>query len=601
MKLVLERRTATALGAAVDVAVLTFIVWIRWRAKEIDVPDPDLPWVSELPQWWWKVGHIGDWLLVPGADAGLWAMNVQQWLDGGMLDLHRPPLYTILTGIAAGPMGDVVFSGHAVNHLLSLLVCFSIYAFGRSTSGRGAAMGAALLTALSAELLISRSEFGVDTTLQFGLMLLALATWWAANGHWWRLIPAGIAGGLAAGGHFISFAFVLPAVLLILLADEPGWRWRRRLLDLVVVLTLAFIVWKLLMVRYPPVSVPGVLVLYGEAVHSYNQDTTPGGGVCTYQTISILASQFWESPPKLAGMVLRRFAHLPIPGPLLIPLCLLGLAGPGLRVWRSPRVQIERKPTRRKWRASGHGWEWRPGLAIRIRRSLGWDWRPCLWLLLFLAPLWVAATANAPDRYTLYCVPLLFLSVTRGIASLAAGVDHLVSRIGYGWPKGILAIGACLGLVGWAWPSAGVDTAQGLSVDVDAGMLQRLVGESVQESFGDGGCLVTFSPEVCYFAGGTACPSSLCPMPGDDGLRQCFRKFMRQAPTCRGDLAYVVEPTKNLGPFLEPSEEMNEVVHQRFEIEDIVERGRHTTLVYRMEREVMEEIAGGGDVWLSPP
>lgn len=601
MRLALDRTMVKRAVIGSDLAVLAAIVGVRWRCQWTAVPDPDLPGVAELPQWWWRVGWLGDWVLHPGPDAGTWAMNVRQWLENGELDLHRPPLYTILSGVATPLFGDMVFAGHMVNHLFSLLVCLTIYAFGRTTSGRGAAMGAALLAAMSPELLDDKTLFGVDTTLQFGILLLALATWWGANGRWWRLIPAGIAGGLAAGAHFISIAFVLPATILMLLRNESGGPWWRRLLDLGVVLSVSYGVWKWLMKDYPHTSLPRILFMYTDAVHSFNQEDIPGAHLGALETVSHLLVQLLSSPTEPFVRAMTAFSHLSIPGALLLPLCLLGLAGPGLRVWRSVRIGVERRPDGGISRSSSRGWELRSGLRLRIKRTLGWDWRPGLWMLVFLLPLVFAATAHAPERYTLYCVPLLFLTATRGIASIAAGADHLISRGSPGWPRGFLAFGACLILVAWAGTQHSDTLAVSRDEVVDVGLMERAVGARIKERFGEGGCAITFDSEVCFFAGGTACQAALCPEPGDTGLRSCLRTFMNQTPSCRGDLAYVIQPTQSLGPYLKPRVEMDDLVIQRFEIEDTLHQGTHETIIYRMERSVMEAIAAGGPVWLEPP
>lgn len=76
---------------------------------------------------------------------------------------------------------------------------------------------------------------------------------------------------------------------------------------------------------------------------------------------------------------------------------------------------------------------------------------------------------------------------------------------------------------------------------------------------------------------------------------------MGQTRACRGDLAYVMEPTKERGPFLEPNDAMNELVVHRFELEESLQLGQQTTLIYRLDRAVMEGIAAGGEVWLQSP
>ena len=590
LRIVLGQRVLSTLSIAFDVAVIVAIVFVRWRGHTVGAPDPDLPGVAQLPSWWWSIGSIADWLLYPGADAGLWAMNIDLWREGGMLDIHRPPLFTILTGVATPLFGDLVIAGHMVNHALSLLVCVGVYALGRSTSGRGAAMGAALLTACSPNLIGSQAEFGVDPSLQFGLMLLALTSWWAANGGWWRVFLAGGAAGVAAGAHFLAFAFVVPITLLLMLADRPGSPWWHRIAAPALVLAVAFPLWGSMMHRYPEKSPARILSLYTDPISGYRAPASvTDDGMTTANSAGILLSGLRERPLVPVTRALQPFVSMSIPWQPLLVLGLVGILGPGLRQTRRSSFRWDWVPNRSALKIKPNYVELRWGLGLHRTSRRGWDWRPALWLVMFLLPLVALAAANAPDRYTLYSQPLVYLALTRGLASLGAGVDRLVAPKIPSWPRGVVAFVACAGFIGWIAPGM---VRSWNSVDiVDHGLLHRIAGKAIRRGFGDSGCIVTLTPEICYFGGGHACPSGQCDETDRGGLQHCVARLMFHS-RCMGDLAYVQEPGKDWGPFLQPSERIEELVRTHFEVEETVSQGQHTAIIYRMDREILEELAG---------
>ena len=137
------RHSDVTASIALDLHVVLVLIWIRFQAQVREYPDPSMLPSPPPPDWWWRLGWVGDWVLFPGPDAGNWAMEMQNWISGLSLDRHRPPVFTMLGGLAASLFGDVVFAGHMVNHLLSLLLCLVTYALGRATSGRGPALAAA--------------------------------------------------------------------------------------------------------------------------------------------------------------------------------------------------------------------------------------------------------------------------------------------------------------------------------------------------------------------------------------------------------------------------------------------------------------------------
>ena len=163
-----------------DLLVVWALFAIRWEAQPHGVPDSSLQVATDLPSWWWSYGSLHDWLLV-GPDAGNWAANAQNWIDGAALDSHRLPTYTVIAAWFGGWFGDVVFGGHMANHLISALTCVVAYAIGTSTTNRAVGLGAALLTAWSPELVNNQLLYGVDPSLQLLVAILCLSTWLAVS------------------------------------------------------------------------------------------------------------------------------------------------------------------------------------------------------------------------------------------------------------------------------------------------------------------------------------------------------------------------------------------------------------------------------------
>lgn len=592
MKLVASQRTTAALSILYDAAVIALLLGIRWRAQYRAEPPDGLPGAEALPDWWWKLGSAADWLLYPGADSGLYAMNVRRMLDGAVLDFHRPPLITKLTGWATPLFGDLVFAGHMVNHLFSALVCVAIYAFGRSSSGRGAAAGAALLTAYSPQLLASKADFGVDATLQFSFVLVAAATLFAIRGSWGRWIVAGVACGLAASGHLIAFALVVPSAMLVLLHGGDKNRSRYGYAAPLVVLAVAFVVWKLMLVGYPPTTIPQTLMKYTEAVRSFNPETTAGESVTVLGSMLGFVGNLLRNPLESLRQLVRPLQSvLSLPWPLLLPLCLLGVLGPGLQTWSSPRARLARDREGTEGAGTIHDGEPRPGLAVHVRRASGWDWRPALWLSMFLAPLVLATSGNAPERYLLCCFPFLYLAAMRGFASLAAGFEHRALAAVRGWPRGLLAFVVCGLVVLLIGPDRSVE--EQVPGHLAPGVLQRLAGERIQADLDGGDCLLTGTPEIGFFAGGADWVSPLCPEPGDRGMRRCFAQFLEALPRCDGDLVYTLEPDKDQGPFIEPNRRMDGFVERNFAVAATVTHGDRSVLLYRMDRDLLLAVVGG--------
>ena len=581
-------------GVTLDLVVVLVIIGIRWQAQLREVPEPALLGGATPPSWWWSVGWIGDWTLFPGPDAGHWAVDVQKWLDGEVLDRNRPPVYTTLVGAATLVLGDLVFAGHMVNHLLSLLLCLVSYALGRATSGRGPAMAVALMVASSPLLLDAKSYFGVDPTQQLAILLLALMTWWAARGPWWTLAPAGLAVGLAAAAHYLSMAFAVPAALLLLLADRPlpgddqgrlrlplprglraavtratswfdtapawvpGWLscWFHpyRLVAPAVALGLGYLCWRLWMMRHPEVALWHVMDVYSEGIATYSGSGNEN--MMTFsQAVQMVRERLGGALGKVEMEVLRPWAQPAVSWKLLAGFGLLGLLGPGL---------LRRQDSR-----------------------LGWDWRPGLWILVFLLPLVGLAASRTPGRYYLYALPLVFLAVMRGVASLAAGGEYLLQKKLPRWPRGALAVLFCLPVA--LWFAVDFHDRWDLRYPVDRGIYNARVGTSAKKIFGKNGCIITRSQEILFYSGRLDTLAAPCAQYEARALTPCLRRILQECPRSQ-EIPYVLEDNTRYGPGDRPNLKLQALVRENFKVVGRVKYKSYAARIFRIKRHILEAV-----------
>ena len=529
------------LGLVWDLLVVAALVvvrsWAHVRGRPEQVPEA----LADVPEAWWQVGGVHDFVL-SGPDAGAWAANVQAWIAGGALDLHRLPVWTAATASMTRMYDDVVFAGHLVNHLASGLVVVGTYLLGRATSGRGAGTLAALLVAFSPELVASKLDYGVDPVLQLALLGLGLGAWAAVVAGVPGAVLMGIAGGLAAGTHYLAAVFVVPAVVLPLLG--PG---KERWLGPFVYAAVAGTVWWLLLRPYPDLSLAQLVDIYVEGVAG-SGGRVQNTGMDTGLALDVVLSRLHNAPELAVQRGLRGLAVDGVPWIRRVERFWLGVLGPFLRA-------------ERRW---------------------GIDVRATLTLLFFLGPLVVLEAARAPDRYALYARPFLFLCVARGVASLAGGVEHAAKLK----LRGGLACALALGLA--AYVAEPLMALWNLQPPVEKGLQVRAVGETVAEAFGEGEAVATSNAEVAFYAGRARCPANPCPGAGDLGA--CLELLDQQCGRS-GDIPYVIEVRDQRGYGDQPNAALDALVAERFDEVDTW-RGREARYeLYRVDRSGLRMLA----------
>ncbi len=530
---------------AVDLAVIAGLLTIRWGALVRGAPDAGLELAAGLPEWWWSVGSLHDWLL-SGPDAGNWAANAQAFLDGEPLDVHRMPVYTYLAALGGRWTGDVVFGGHLVNHLSSALVPVVAYVLGALTSRRSVGLGAALLLAWSPELVNNQLHYGVDPSLQLSVVVLGLCSWLAIDRGWGWSAAAGVAAGIAAGSHYLGLLFVPLAVLLPLAARRP---WRVRWLGPVVVAGGCAVTWAVLTAPYEGLELSGALSVYAEGVAG-SDGRTSGGPLSWSEAVALVWSRAHNAPALAVQRGLRGLNLVSVPWGLLVVVFYLGLFAPGLR----------RDPVAR--------WDW--------------DWRPTLLLLGFLVPLMALEAARAPDRYALFSRPFLFLAVIRGVVTPVVWLERWLRGRVERWPVGVLGWVAVVGVAAlYRGPLVSNWT---LSPPTDKGLLEREVAAAVLERFGPGGDIVTPSQAVPFLTGREACPGSPCPRGGGADLARCIDLVLRQC-SGSGELPYLVTASQASGIGDQPMPDLDALVARRFERVGLFRSPEVAIRVYAVDRE----------------
>jgi hypothetical protein len=492
----------------VDVLVVAVVIGIRWNAQHCQAPG--LEQTVDLPTWWWSLGSLSDWLLHPGPDAGLWAQNALALQDGTPLDHNRLPVYLGLLVVAGKGFGDLVFGGHMLNHCLSALVPIALYAFGKSTSGRPAGACAALLTALSPQLIASQRLFGVDPCVQLVLVCLAWATWWARNGSFKRIALAGAVAGIAASTHYLAALFVPLSMVALLTTDRRRGRRHRYLLSPLVLGAVAVGTVQVLLSPYSSISWSLVSTIYMEGLRSFS--FVEGSDSLTTALWELALAAPFVVNSTLQGLLGSLRATF-LPWTVLVLLFYIGLLGPGLN-------------------AGPH----------RLR-----DLRPGLWLLLFLGPLIPMEAVNAPLRYRLYALPFLFLVLARGVASTARILEAQVRKRAARWPSGAAEV-VCTGLlILMAWNPMHRDwnlprhPVQFVSPLLQRGLLERDIGRIVAE---ESRPLISRSSEIQFLSRATPCPMPTTPA---NTTEQILSRLLAQVSACGGSVTYVIEELHEQG------------------------------------------------------
>ena len=495
------------LGGALDVAICGVLLAVRWAAGVREVPDASLEMAADLPSWWWRFGSIHDWILV-GPDAGNWAANAQAWVEGGTLDPHRLPAYTVATAWMSGIFEDVVVAGHMVNHCVSALNCLLAYILVRWVAGRGVALAVGLLCAYSPELVNNQLFYGVDPLLQTMPLLLAGAAWHGMKGRAWAVVAVGAASGVALGTHFFALFFP-PVALGLLLFSSTGWPRRAGALLLGCVVTA--VTWKVMLWRYDGVDLGFVVSIYTAGVGG----TPDLGAVESHgmaDSMGLVISRIGSAPGLAIQRGLRSLKVGGMPWLLLVGLFWLGVAGPGVR---------------------GHG-------------ETKWNWRSGFLLVAFLLPLVPLEAARAPDRYALYSRPFFFALVFRGAMSvgslLHAGVWRKTGRaLGPAWSWGLVPVAVLLA----GYPQA-YQARWNLRPPLEEGLHAREAAHELRVGFPDARSVVTTSQSIPFHAGLAACPRSPCSQGGKQALRGCLSVISRECKGA-GPIPYLLRRDRTAG------------------------------------------------------
>ena len=543
-----------ALGWGFDLGALALAVSVRLRAWPRHAPQRGAP--SDIPEAWWEWGTLHDTILA-GPDAGAWAANVRALVQGAPLDTHRLPTFTYLAGWMTRAFDDVVFAGHLVNHLIAVAVVAVTYLFGRATSGRAAGLAAAVLVALSGELVESQQHYGGDPSMQLIVLLVVATSWMAVSGSAWWLLAVGVSLGLAGATHFLALIFVPPALALLTLAPR---RWWARILGVLVAAGVGWMVWQQALSEYPPVTVEQVKSVFAEGAASHGRSEE--GPKLDFDAAAELVMSRADGAATMT--VARGLAELSVgsvPWGLTVGLFWLGLFGPGLR----------RKPG--------------PG---------GWDWRPALWLLAFLGPLVALEMARAPMRYGLYARPLLFLCVARGAASLGALADGLIRRWSGRWPAGLLGFVPALLLVRGL--EAPMEAQWNLYPPTEKGLTLREAGTECIARFGAGGGIATSNRDFAFHAERTACMNVPCNGEDEVSLGQCLER-LRVECAGEGPLPYVIENRSGHsigdghGFGDQPNAALDALVDEHFERIGRWPGRELSLMIYALDREALAALA----------
>lgn len=535
-----------------DVACVVAICALRSRVWPKGVDIPDLPGTEALPEGWWRLGGPPD-LLLHGPDAGDWAAQARAVAEGGVLDNRRLPLYPHLTAAMSRAFPDIVFAGHLVNHLVSMAAACLTYALGRLTSGRGAAVAAGVMMAVSPALAVDQRLFAVDPTFQLVAVLVLITGWLATSGPRWGPAAAGIAVGLAMSTHYIGM--LLPFLLLpMLVLRDDRWWFPPAAMGMAGV-TGAATFWYFIH-DYPPITWKVISVEYTVGVlSSVDRSDLLGHGLdralpLVLEKLPVAVHAFYAD----VSTILTPSGQLA--GAPIFALFLIGLVGLGLP----------------------------PGPEPMYRR---WQWRGTLWLGLFLIPMLGLEASDAPDRYEHYAWPVVLLCIGRGVASLASGVDEVAGRLLRPWPLG----GASL--------VAGITFAAAITPpclhiirmrpNISPGMHERRVGALVAHEFPGRGPIVTWSQEIRFYASRDGCKGFVC---GGIGMAPGLTCPENLSLECggQGDLPYIIDVRDRHGFADQPDELMDAWVKDVGEVVGTVDEEGRRSVVYRIREERLPKV-----------
>ncbi len=546
----------SALMLVFDLLVILALLAVRWGAQPHGVPDTSIQAIAELPNWWWNYGSFHDWLLV-GPDAGNWAANAQNWIDGATLDSHRLPTYTVLAAWFGGWFGDVVFGGHMANHVISTMTCVVAYGIGVSTTNRAVGLGAALLTAWSPELVNNQLLYGVDPSLQLLVATLCLSTWLAVSRRsvWW-IVLVGIVVGLLSATHYLGLLFApIPLFLLFVCRGaapdylDPGWKIRAA--RAVATLVVGFVMWKVVTNPWPDLSLAMVASVFTQGVAGSDGRVVGPSHMEQATAAQLVLSNLPTAPGLAVQRGLRSLSVGVLPWGLLLGMFWLGVASP----------------------------------YVRKEGVRGWNWQSGVVLLCFLVPLVALEASRAPDRYALFSRPIIFVIVMRGLWNVGIGVLKLYGfvrntsaheRVGQLFSVSIIA--SLLFTI-----QAPLTSRWNLSPPTDEGLAERSIAAKISESMPNALGVVTSSQSIPFYAGMDSCPQSQCLPGGAQQNAQCIERILSECAGS-GAIPYLVIESLNAGLGNQPLTELDTVLASEFTPVDVARARNYSVTLYGLDR-----------------
>ena len=545
-----------------DLLVVCALFAVRWQAQPHGLPDTPIQAVSELPNWWWSIGSLHDWLLV-GPDAGNWATNAQNWIDGQVLDSHRLPIYTVISAWFGGWFGDVVFGGHMANHIVSLLTCVVAYAIGTTTTNRAVGLGAALLTAWSPELVNNQLLYGVDPSLQLFVAALCLSTWLAVSKEsvWWTIL-AGVLVGLLSATHYLGLLFVPIPLLLLLVCRgatpnyaDPGWKLRA--MRSVLLLAVGFVVWKLVTSPWPDLSLAMVASVFTQGVAGSDGRVVGPAQMEQATAAQLVMSNLSTAPGLAVQRGLRSLSVGILPWWGLLGLFWLGIASPFTR-----KVGVK-----------------------------GWNWQSGALLLSFLVPLVALEASRAPDRYALFSRPIIFVVVLRGLWNVGPAVVRLYcfarDKTAHKRASQLFSV-ALVGLFLIAMREPLI-SRWSLTPPTDEGLAERSIAVEISQTMPYALGVVTTSQSVPFYAGVEACPQAQCMAGGPQQNAQCIGLMLSECGGS-GPIPYLVIESLNVGLGNQPLTELDTVLASEFVPLHVSRARNYSVTLYGLERAKLREI-----------
>lgn len=546
----LQRAVAIARGPGgarvLDLLGIAVVSWLALTAWPLTVLPPGL----DLPAapWW---GGPSDRLL-EGPDAAQWAENAQRMADGAyaQLDPHRMPSWLLAVAAVVRTGTGVVVAGHMVNRVMFLGAALGMFALGRAVAGRAAGVMAACMLLAHPHMVLNTQRFGIDASIE-AMLPLAMAASLAAGRRWALALPLGLFVGWTVFLHHTTLPYVLPALMLTLLAGEPGWRRWAAALGLwggsaLVVAGLS---------RIHPL--PGVDELAQVIIEGAHPGSTATGGAPPSTAVMLhgIGAKVIAALPLAIKNLRFQLWNPQIPNAAFPALFWLGVTAPLLRTRAGPAEQ-----------------------PVGLGRELLFNTAVGVVLLSCLAPLPVLTAVGAPARYGSNLTGFGAVLLARGALAAISAPERGVRRFLPGWPEGLL--GAVVAGV-FAWRAAGMPKH---TPPLDDGVIGLYVlSNALQETFPPGAGVECPPTEAVLQAGLKSCGTRHCPVGSDEGsIRACLHAIAVTCPS-EGFVGYVALPGREMYDPNSPGRPaMDAWVAAHFQPAKSVTYGRFSADVYKL-------------------